>query len=99
MSKKATHYFVYVGHSTTTKNKLQEEFQKYLNSLSATLITADKLKELKKAIIDKSIELNVIHKRCTPLKISFSDGYYNKGLIISGFHSLIFHILNAYDVN
>jgi hypothetical protein len=97
--RRVSHYFVYVGNSTATKNKLQDDFQKYLHTLSAVLISADKLEELKKNILDKAIELNELHSRCTPLKLSIAGCYSNKGLMINGFHSLVFQILNAYDNN
>lgn len=95
-----THYFAYVGHSTQTKNKLQEEFKVYLESLQGTLIDANKLQWLKDKIIAKSIELNEKHKRCTPIKISFSELYTKGGVMINGFYFLVFHILQAsYDSN
>lgn len=97
---KPTHYFVYVGHSTQTKNKLQLEFKQYLESLQGTLIDANKLQELKDKIIAKSIELNEKHKRCTPIKIPFVELYSKKGLMITGFNFIAFHILKAsYDSN
>lgn len=100
MTTKPTHYFVNAGHSTQTKNKLQEEFKVYLESLQGTLIDADKLQELKDKIMAKSIELNEKHKRCTPIKILFSELYTKNGLMINGFYFLVFHILQAsYDSN
>ncbi|MDN3675714.1 hypothetical protein QWY99_22020 [Flavobacterium branchiarum] len=96
MEKKVTHYFVYVGHSNATKNKLQDEFENYLKSLSATIIEVNKLEDLKSEIINKSLELNEIHRRCQGLKISIVDMHYSKGFMISGFHSLVFQILKGY---
>jgi hypothetical protein len=98
--KKVTHYFVYVGHATQTKNRLQEDFNKYLKSLEGDLIDSKNINKLKKQIIDKSIELNKVYSRCTPLKISFSDLHTKNGFMISGFHFLTFQILTAhYDSN
>ncbi|PXY44496.1 hypothetical protein [Flavobacterium hydrophilum] len=99
MEKKTSHYFVYVGHSTSTKNKLQEEFSNYLNSLEGTLIKAKKIQDLKLEIILKSLELSKKHSRCTPLTITFSDLYRKNGFYINGFYFLTFQILNAYDSN
>ena len=53
--KKVTHYFVYVGHATQTKNRLQEDFNKYLKSLEGDLIDSKNINKLKKQIIDRSI--------------------------------------------
>lgn len=98
--KNITHYFVFVGHSTQTKNNLQKDFEKYLRSLEGKLIDKKNLMKLKKQIIDKSNELNEIHKRCTPLNISFSELYSKNGFMISGFYFLTFHLLQArYDSN
>ena len=98
--KKVTHYFVYVGYATQTKNRLQEDFNKYLKSLEGDLIDSKNINKLKKQIIDKSIELNKVYNRCTPLQISFSDLYTKNGFMISGFHFLTFQILTAhYDSN
>ena len=98
--KKVTHYFVYVGHATQTKNRLQEDFNKYLKSLEGDLIDSKNINKLKKQIIDKSIELNKVYSRCTPLQISFSDLYTKNCFMISGFHFLTFQILTAhYDSN
>lgn len=93
----ATHYFVYTGHSTQTKNKLQEEFWAYLKSNQGTLVKAQNLKEFKKEIIDKSKELNEKYKRCKPLVISFSDSYTRGDFMILGFSFLIYKILPAYE--
>lgn len=90
-----THYFVYVGHSTGTKNKLQSEFKKYLESLSGMLIEEPFYKDLIKQIKAKSEELNQKHNRCQPLKIGFSELYSKKGSRIDGFYSLTFEILDA----
>ncbi|MBS7234244.1 hypothetical protein KHA90_24920 [Flavobacterium psychroterrae] len=98
--KKVTHYFVYVGHSTQTKNKLQEEFCNYLRSLQHTLIDAAKINDLKKEIRLKALELNEKHKRCAALVIGFSDLYTKTGFGITGFYFLTFQILQAhYDSN
>ena len=98
--KKVTHYFVYVGHEKKKKNRLQEDFNKYLKSLEGDLIDSKNINKLKKQIIDKSIELNKVYNRCTPLQISFSDLYTKNGFMISGFHFLTFQILTAhYDSN
>lgn len=95
-----THYFVYVGHSTQTKNKLQDEFNSYLKSLQGTLVDANKLQLLKKRIIEKASELNQKYKRCTPLQISFSELHGRNGFMICGFYFLTFQILQAcYDSN
>jgi len=98
-NKKPTHYFVYVGHSTATKNKLQEEFHNYLKSLSAKLITADKIASFNQSIIDQSLKLNEQYRRCTPLNIAISKAHFDKGFMINGFYSLTFQILKAYDSN
>lgn len=91
-----THYYVYVGHSNQTKNKLQEEFNDYLKSLQGKLIDAIKLPVLKKQILQKAQELNDKHNRCNPLVISFENLYTKNGLMISGFYFLTFQILEAY---
>lgn len=97
---KPTHYFVYVGHSTQTKNKLQLEFKQYLESLQGTLIDANKLQELKDKIKAKSIELNEKYNRCTPITISFDGLYTKNGFMITGFYFIVFQILQAhYDSN
>lgn len=95
-NKKPTHYFVYVGHGTQTKNKLQKEFNDYLENLSGVLVNANSLSHLKQQIIARSKELNITHKRCAPLNISFSKKHGNDGYMISGFCFLTFDLLNAY---
>lgn len=97
MEKTPTHYFVYVGHQTATKNKLQKEFQHYLFSLESTLITADKLDILKENLIAASVELNEKYPRCTPLKVEINKMHFDKGFMISGFYSIVFQILKAYE--
>jgi hypothetical protein len=94
--KKVTHYFVYVGHSTQTKNKLQEEFGNYLKSLEGTLITAEKIDDLQWQIRAKSLELNEKHKRCASLVIGFSRLYTKTGFQIDGFYYVTFQILQAH---
>lgn len=90
-----THYFVYVGHSTQTKNKLQHEFKSYLESLSGMLVGEAFYSDLTKQIKTKSEELNQKHNRCQSLKIGFSELYSKKGSRIDGFYSLTFEILDA----
>jgi hypothetical protein len=94
--KKPSHYFVFVGHGTISKNKLQIEFKDYLKSLSGILINADKIEKLKDDIVQKSIELNQKYKRCKPLKIGYYNLYGNVGFSIDGFYDLQFHIIEAY---
>ena len=95
--QKPTHYFVFTGHGTQTKNKLQKDFKDYLESLGGLLVDAEWLNGLKKLIIDKSIELNRKHHRCTPLNISFCDLAVRKeGYMISGYYFLTFNILAAH---
>lgn len=97
MDKSPTHYFVNVGHQNATKNKLQEEFHVYLYSLKATLITVDRLKILKSEILEKADELNKKYPRCTPLKIKIDNLHFNNGFMLSGFYSIVFQILKAYE--
>ncbi|WP_163401467.1 hypothetical protein [Flavobacterium fluviatile] len=99
MAKQATHYFVYLGHSTQTKNRLQEEFSNFLTTLEGTLINADRIEDLKQRIIKKATELNEKHKRCAALTIDFSKLYKDNGIYIQGFYFLTFQILKAYDNN
>lgn len=96
---KPTHYFVYTGHATQTKNKLQEEFMAYLKSLQGTLVKAKDFKKLQYEIINKTLELNEKYKRCQPLIISFTDLYTKNGYMINGFHFLTFQVIQAYERN
>lgn len=96
---KPTHYFVYTGHSTQTKNKLQEEFMTYLRSLQGKLIYAKDLHKLKQEISNKAVELNEKYKRCQPLIILFTDLYTKNGFMINGFYFLQFQIIEAYASN
>lgn len=91
-----THYYVHVGHGTQTKNNLQKDFGSYLRSLEGTLIDKAKLKSFKAAIINHSNMLNAINRRCTLLKISFSDKYSKNGFMITGFDFLSFQLLEAH---
>ena len=97
IEKKVTHYFVYVGHGTQTKNKLQEEFGNFLKEKSGVLIDYYDLDHLKLHIINKSKDFNAMHNRCTPLEIGFEDLYTKNGFMITGFHFLTFQILAAYN--
>lgn len=90
-----THYFVYVGHSTLTKNKLQESFFNYLFSFKYTLVISSDIAKLKKQIISKAMELNEQHKRCKPLKVHFERGYKNDGYMLCGFEFLTFYLYEA----
>lgn len=94
--KKVTHYFVYVGHSTQTKNNLQKDFSDYLKSLSGRLVRTENFEALKKEILEKATNLSKENNRCTPIKISFSYLYTKNGVMINGFHSVTFQILEAY---
>lgn len=96
---KPTHYFVYTGHATQTKNKLQEEFMAYLKSLQGKLIYAKDFHKLKQEILNKAVELNENYKRCQPLIISFTDLYTKNGYMINGFYFLTFQIIEAYASN
>ena len=93
----ATHYFVYTGHSTQTKNKLQEEFMAYLRGLQGTLVKAKDLIKLQNEIKAKAQELNEKYKRCQPLVLSFSNLYTKNGYTINGFHFLTFQVIQAYE--
>lgn len=94
--KKPTHYFVFTGHSTQTKNNLQEEFMTFLKALQGTLIDADNLPRLQEMICAKASELNHKYHRCKALVISFSELYSKNGFMISGFYFLTFQIIEAY---
>lgn len=94
-----THYFVYCGHSTQTKNKLQKAFDDYINSLAGTIVKAANINQLKKEIIDKSIELNQQHNRCQPLKVSFESKYLDNGYMMSGFYFTTFYLIKGYERN
>ena len=96
---KPTHYFVYTGHATQTKNKLQEEFMAYLKSLQGTLVKAKDLIKLQNEIRAKAQELNEKYKRCQPLVLSFSNLYTKNGYTINGFHFLTFQVIHAYERN
>lgn len=94
-----THYYCDAGHNLSTKNKLQADFSKYLNSLKGRLIDANKLDSLKKEILAKQDELNAIYSRCKSINISwYSPG--NEAILISGFYCVSFSIRPAhYDSN
>ncbi len=97
--KTPTHYFVYVGHGTQTKNKLQADFKTYLESLAGTIVQAANVKELKQEIMAKVDELNQVHKRCAPLQLKLDNLYTKDGFYITGFYFLTFQILKGYDRN
>lgn len=94
--KKVTHYFVYVGHSTQTKNKLQKDLKDYLHSLSGRLVKTENFEALKNEIIEKANSLSLENNRCTPIKILFSDLHTKNGVMINGFYIVTFQILEAY---
>lgn len=95
MSKQITHYFCYVGHDTKAKNKLHQDFKDYLISMGGTLVEADKLKDLKSAILAVSREFNDSHKRCEPLELKFWETH-KSNWAISGFYCQTFYIIPAY---
>lgn len=97
--KAPSHYFVYTGYSTQTKNKLQEEFMAYLKTLQGTLVKAKDLIKLQNEIRAKIQELNEKFKRCQPLVITFTTLYTKNGYMISGFPFLTFQVLEAYASN
>lgn len=94
-----SHYFVYTGHSTQTKNKLQKEFMAYLKSLQGKLVYAKQLYKLQNEIKSKEKELNEKYKRCQPLVITFSTLHTKNGYTIGGFPFLTFQVLEAYASN
>ncbi|MGZ9677455.1 hypothetical protein [Flavobacterium sp. GNP001] len=94
-----SHYYLEANNALQTKNKLQAEFARYLQSISSKLIDAEQLPELKKEILEKQIELNTKYPRCTPLNISFYNPGGNHKLIISGFYGVTFSINDAYYDN
>lgn len=97
MEKKPTHLFVYVGHSTQTKNKLQKEFHDYLVSLSGKVVDYDQRGNLVNEIINHSKKLNEKHSRCTSLNVDFSPLHTKDGLMITGYYFTIFQILHGYN--
>lgn len=97
--KTATHYYIYVGHETNTKNKLQKDFRDYLKLLEGTLIDAIQLQVLKIEIVEAVQKLNDHYNRCSPILVSFESLHSNKGFRINGFHFLTFQILEAYYAN
>jgi hypothetical protein len=96
MNKTATHYFVYVGHGTQTKNKLQYDFKQYLTSLDGRLIDAKDLILLQKEIIATAQDLNMLYSRCMPIGISFQKLSTCTGFMIDGFCFLTFQIRPAF---
>lgn len=64
-----THYYLNFSYANNAKNKLQENFEKYLKSLHAKLIPAEELEEMKSAIILKAVELNTKYTSCKALNI------------------------------
>jgi len=99
MKNNPSHLFVYVGHSTQTKNKLQSEFGDYLKSLSGKVVKYEQRGDLIAQIISQSKVLNEKHKRCAPLNIGFSNIHTKQGMMITGFYFLIFQILFGYEDN
>jgi hypothetical protein len=93
--EKFTHYYCHFGHSTATKNKLEDAFREYLKSLDTNLYDASDVVKLQKDIIKRSEALNTEYKRCKPLKISFWTPGDKNTIQISGFYCVSFHIHGA----
>lgn len=59
-------YIAYISHSTSTKNKLEEAFSKYLKSIDRTAIENSDVENFKKNILKKYNELCDEFSRCKP---------------------------------
>jgi len=90
-----THYYLDFGYSTATKNKLQNEAHDYIKSLKGKLFVVGDFENVKKQIINTIELLNVQNPRCKPLKVHFWDDRLSGALMLSGFHSVQFHIRPA----
>lgn len=91
-----SHYYLDCNNSLQTKNKLQAEFAAYLQSLEKKLIDASGLEKLKKAILNKSEELNSKFPRCTPIVVYYYTNTTTGTLVIHGFYAVTFSIKPAY---
>jgi hypothetical protein len=91
-----THHLCIAAYSLATKNKLESSFVDYLKSLDGRLIAHEHLERLKEEIRNKAIDLNSIHPRCKPIKVSFWRPGTDKAEVLSDFYTLKFEIRDAF---
>ncbi|ROI09770.1 hypothetical protein EGI11_03160 [Chryseobacterium sp. H3056] len=78
-------YVCKLGHTTSAKNKLEEEFFQYLKEIDRIWVEDEKVEELKKDILSAYSKRCEKHPRCKPLQKSFYKGFDNKeDFILSG---------------
>ncbi len=88
-------YVCYLGHSTMTKNKLEEEFFQYLKSIDRIWVENEKISELKNDILKMYNQLCEKHHRCKPLKKEFSKTYHENGDFILYGSNATFYLLKT----
>lgn len=84
-------YLSRIRNRLVTKNKLQEAVTKYIETINRTLINnPDELNEFKAQVLDRIIELNSEHGRCTPLSPSWHEIGYDNDIYLSGIEFCLF---------
>lgn len=80
---KTNYYFFRATYGTKAKNKLHQEFEKYLLSLNGAIIPADKYNDFTFKIIEEKNRLNKHFSRCLPIELRFST-VANKVIAVFG---------------
>jgi putative cell wall-binding protein len=89
------HYFSYISHSYSLKNKLEKSILALLKEHQRMVIKEEDVENFKKTILQKIEILNQQHLNCTPKKdVQFTTHDYND-FTLSGIHFVPFHLYKS----
>ncbi len=93
-------YFLYVGHSNTPKNKLQEAIQEFVRTIDRKIVKGDRLFEFEILFNENITLINQAHKRCSPETGSFRKHHLEKDMSqFIGNISVHLYAMNEEDLN
>ena len=65
------HFFSYISHTLTLKNKLEKATSEFLQTKNRLVIDETEIKKFKAGILNGIADLNAEHFRCHPIKASW----------------------------
>lgn len=68
----ADYYLTYMSIGTQCKNQLEKDAYDYLRSTDRTLIHANDVTKFKNEVNANIAKLNELHKRCKPVKVTWT---------------------------
>lgn len=79
-------YTIHIFHTLTYKNNLHKDVYEFFNEIEHAVF--HDLNELKEFISNKIEHLNVEHKRCKPIKITFDEVDRSKNIYMFGLSAI-----------